>query len=233
MNREQLAHVLRARVRNRRRPDILVIGSQSLLASYDEDELPLTATASMEVDAQGVSVRTAVLPNGWRDRVVHWSNNSTGRARRFSRTARLRGVQARRLPRCGWCSGGRAWFDLSDRRRHRDDLRVGRHGPAACFLTRIAREGRVCAGLGPGQRLVSPLSGRRSVSRHVSACTTRLGLDSRRGCQGSSPPNVVRGNLEVNHSAWHPDTSSCDRPFLTVIHFSDLRIPCKKRASSF
>jgi len=89
-----------------------VIGSQSLLASYDEDELPHAATASMEVDlayfddpddlkadtvdgaigelspfhesfgfyAQGVSVRTAVLPNGWRDRVIHWSNNSTGRA---------------------------------------------------------------------------------------------------------------------------------------------------------
>jgi hypothetical protein len=89
-----------------------VIGSQSLLASYDEDELPLVATTSMEVDlayfndpddlkadtvdaaigelspfhesfgfyAQGVSVRTAILPNGWRDRVIHWSTNSTGRA---------------------------------------------------------------------------------------------------------------------------------------------------------
>lgn len=89
-----------------------MIGSQSLLASYDEDELPLAATTSMEVDlayfddpddlkadavdgaigelssfhesfgfyAQGVSVRTTVLPNGWRDRVVRWSNNSTGRA---------------------------------------------------------------------------------------------------------------------------------------------------------
>jgi hypothetical protein len=67
----------------------------------------------------------------------------------------------------------------------------------------------------------------------VPACTARLGLDSRRGCQGLRPPNVVRGDLEVNHSACHPDTSSCDRPFLTAIHFSDLRVPCKKRASSF
>lgn len=114
MNREQLAHVLRAASGIVDDPGILVIGSQSLLASYDEDELPLAATTSMEVDlayfddpddlkadivdgaigelspfhesfgcyAQGVSVsvRTAVLPNGWRDRVVHWSNNSTGRA---------------------------------------------------------------------------------------------------------------------------------------------------------
>jgi hypothetical protein len=32
------------------------------------------------VYAQGVSVRTAVLPEGWRGRVVPWSNQSTGRA---------------------------------------------------------------------------------------------------------------------------------------------------------
>jgi len=113
VNREQLAHVLRAASRIVDDPAILVIGSQSLLASYDEGDLPLEATASMEVDlayfddpddrkadavdgaigelspfheafgfyAQGISVHTAVLPAGWRDRVVHWSNPSTGRAR--------------------------------------------------------------------------------------------------------------------------------------------------------
>lgn len=90
-----------------------MIGSQSILATYDEEELPVEATASIEVDlaffdddddearadqvdgaigelsqfhetfgfyAQGVSVSTAVLPNGWRDRVVPWSNSSTGSA---------------------------------------------------------------------------------------------------------------------------------------------------------
>jgi hypothetical protein len=112
VNREQLAHVLRAAssiVTDRR---ILVIGSQSILATYDEEELPVEATASVEVDlaffddddearadqvdgaigelshfhetfgfyAQGVSVSTAVLPKGWRDRVVMWSNSSTGLA---------------------------------------------------------------------------------------------------------------------------------------------------------
>jgi hypothetical protein len=112
MNREQLAHVLRAASSIVNDPEILVIGSTSVLVSYDEDKLPFEATASMEVDlayfddpdeskadrvdgaigelssfhetfgfyAQGVSVRTAVLPNGWRDRVVRWSNNSTGGA---------------------------------------------------------------------------------------------------------------------------------------------------------
>ncbi|MDQ2707387.1 MAG: hypothetical protein M3Z25_07015 [Actinomycetota bacterium] len=113
MNREQMAHVLRAACGIVNDPNILVIGSQSLLASYDEEELPDAATASMEVDlayfddpddskadmidgaigelslfhesfgfyAQGVSVRTAVLPNGWRDRVVPWSTNETGQSR--------------------------------------------------------------------------------------------------------------------------------------------------------
>lgn len=31
--------------------------------------------------AQGVSVRTAVLPAGWQDRVVRWANQSTGAAK--------------------------------------------------------------------------------------------------------------------------------------------------------
>jgi len=112
VNRAQLAHVLRAAAAIVDDPNILVVGSQSLLATFDEDELPDAATASMEVDlayfddptegkadavdgaigelspfnemngvyAQGVSVRTAVLPEGWRGRVVPWSNQSTGRA---------------------------------------------------------------------------------------------------------------------------------------------------------
>ena len=112
MNREQLAHILRAACDVTKDPDILVIGSQSVLASYDEDQLPAVATASMEADiaflddpdeakadqvdgaigelspfheqfgyyAQGVSLRTAVLPRGWRDRLVQWRNASSGRA---------------------------------------------------------------------------------------------------------------------------------------------------------
>jgi hypothetical protein len=112
MNRRQLAHVLRAASGIVDDPEILVIGSQSLLASHDESELPDAATASMEVDlaylddpdeskadmidgaigelslfhesfgfyAQGVGVRTAVLPSGWRDRVIRWSTAETGQA---------------------------------------------------------------------------------------------------------------------------------------------------------
>jgi uncharacterized nucleotidyltransferase DUF6036 len=50
MTREQLAHVLRAVSRIAEDPDVLVIGSQSILGSYSEDELPPEATGSMEVD---------------------------------------------------------------------------------------------------------------------------------------------------------------------------------------
>jgi hypothetical protein len=50
MTREQLEHVLRAASRIAEVPDVLVIGSQSLLGSLTENELPVEATASIEVD---------------------------------------------------------------------------------------------------------------------------------------------------------------------------------------
>jgi hypothetical protein len=50
MTREQLAHVLRAVSQIAGDPNVLVIGSQSILGSYSEDELPPEATGSMEVD---------------------------------------------------------------------------------------------------------------------------------------------------------------------------------------
>lgn len=102
MTREQLEHVLRAASRIAEESEMLVIGSQAILASHAESTLPAEATGSMEVDiaffddpaegkadlvdgaigelsgfhetfgyyAQGVSVTTAVLPEGWRDRIV-------------------------------------------------------------------------------------------------------------------------------------------------------------------
>jgi hypothetical protein len=105
MRRDQLAHVLRAAATIVHDGDILVIGSQAILASFDEDQLPERATASIEVDVaffddvdaskadevdgaigelspfhqsfgiygQGVEVKTAVLPAGWRDRLVEFA----------------------------------------------------------------------------------------------------------------------------------------------------------------
>lgn len=50
MTRDQLAHVLRTVARLCGEPEILVIGSQSILGSYPENVLPPEATGSMEVD---------------------------------------------------------------------------------------------------------------------------------------------------------------------------------------
>lgn len=50
MNRQQLAHLLRSACRIAKDADVLVIGSQSILGSFDEDDLPPEATASQEAD---------------------------------------------------------------------------------------------------------------------------------------------------------------------------------------
>lgn len=50
MNRAQLAHLLRSASRIAGDNDVLVLGSQSILGSRDEEQLPREATASMEAD---------------------------------------------------------------------------------------------------------------------------------------------------------------------------------------
>lgn len=50
VNREQLAHVLRAASRITDDPHVVVIGSQAILGSYSEDALPAETTFSMEAD---------------------------------------------------------------------------------------------------------------------------------------------------------------------------------------
>lgn len=113
MTREELAHVLRAASRITDDPNVVVIGSQAILGSYGEEELPERATLSVEADvtfwddegneksdrvdgaigedsqfhatfgyyAQGVSVATATLPDGWRERLVAFENASTAPGR--------------------------------------------------------------------------------------------------------------------------------------------------------
>jgi hypothetical protein len=68
MTREQLAHVLRAVAKITDDHDVLVIGSQSILGSYSEDELPPEATGSMEVDTAFFSD-----PDGGKSELVDWN----------------------------------------------------------------------------------------------------------------------------------------------------------------
>jgi hypothetical protein len=115
VNREQLAHILRAASRIVDDGEIIVLGSQSILGSHDEAELPDPATLSIEADiaflddddaskadlvegaigegsafhgtfgyyGQGVEISTAVLPDGWYDRLVTFErvDAAPGRAR--------------------------------------------------------------------------------------------------------------------------------------------------------
>lgn len=50
MKRQELAHILRAACSIAGDQDVLVLGSQSILGTFDEDDLPAAATASMEAD---------------------------------------------------------------------------------------------------------------------------------------------------------------------------------------
>jgi len=113
VNREHLAHLLRAVGTATGEDDILVIGSQAILGSYDADALPAVTVVSIEADlgvldddgdrvsdlidgvvgelspfnlmygyyGQGISVTTAVLPDGWRERLVLFENDATRPAR--------------------------------------------------------------------------------------------------------------------------------------------------------
>ena len=50
MKRSELAHILRSASKVAGDPRILVIGSQAILASFDDDQLPIDATRSIEAD---------------------------------------------------------------------------------------------------------------------------------------------------------------------------------------
>lgn len=50
MRREELEHLLRAASAIAERRDVLVLGSQAILGTYDEDELPAATTMSVEAD---------------------------------------------------------------------------------------------------------------------------------------------------------------------------------------
>lgn len=50
MRRQDLAHLLRAACDIAGDHEVLVLGSQSILGAFDEDDLPPAATASMEAD---------------------------------------------------------------------------------------------------------------------------------------------------------------------------------------
>jgi hypothetical protein len=112
MRRDQLEHAIRTACQIIQQPEVIVVGSQAILGTYDESQLPAAATMSIEVDIlpiadsneetarladliegvagefssfeelhgfsiDGVDLDTAVLPDGWRDRLVRVQNANT------------------------------------------------------------------------------------------------------------------------------------------------------------
>lgn len=57
MRREQLEHAIRTACQIIDHPEVIVVGSQSILGTYDEDQLPAAATASREVDILPIASR--------------------------------------------------------------------------------------------------------------------------------------------------------------------------------
>jgi len=112
MRRDQLEHAIRAACQIIQQTAVIVVGSQAILGTYREEELPPEATMSIEVDVlpmgedndeiarladliegvagewspfeqqhgfsiDGVDLTTAILPTGWRDRLVKVQNVNT------------------------------------------------------------------------------------------------------------------------------------------------------------
>ena len=105
MNRLQLEHIIRASAGNADAREIVVVGSQAILGAYPD--APAELLESMEADvfpkdcpakailidgaigersifhetfgyyAHGVDPSTAVLPQGWRDRLIRVENENT------------------------------------------------------------------------------------------------------------------------------------------------------------
>ena len=55
MNRLQLEHAIRTACQIIRRPEVIIVGSQAILGSYDESLLPIEATMSRECDVLPVA----------------------------------------------------------------------------------------------------------------------------------------------------------------------------------
>jgi hypothetical protein len=66
MRRDQLEHAIRTACQIIDRTEVIVVGSQSILGTFQEDELPAEATMSVEVGVLPIAASTAWIV--WRRR---------------------------------------------------------------------------------------------------------------------------------------------------------------------
>ena len=69
MRREQLEHAIRAACQIIGHHEVIVVGSQSILGTYSEDQLPPAATMSIEVDERHQKAA---------ERAVRWLRSGIG-----------------------------------------------------------------------------------------------------------------------------------------------------------
>jgi hypothetical protein len=85
MRRDQLEHAIRTACQIAGLTEVIIVGSQAILGTYREDELPFYATQSAEVDVILSLTTTVKLPasqtrsKGWRVS-SHRLRSSTGSA---------------------------------------------------------------------------------------------------------------------------------------------------------
>jgi hypothetical protein len=85
MRRDQLEHAIRAACQIIGRPEVIVLGSQSILGTFREDELPVRATMSGEVDILPIADSN--------EETKHLANDIEGVAGEFSPFEALHGFR--------------------------------------------------------------------------------------------------------------------------------------------
>ncbi|MCU0269094.1 MAG: hypothetical protein MUF83_10645 [Acidimicrobiales bacterium] len=109
MTRDQLEHVLRAAARIVEVHDLVVIGSQAVLASYPHWQLPREATRSVEadvaVDAELARLDVAIDETELADRI----DGAIGEGSRFHQTHGTTPKASRPPPPCCHQDGGTGW----------------------------------------------------------------------------------------------------------------------------
>lgn len=164
VNREQLAHVLRA-CDIGRDPSIVVVGSQAILGSYDEDELPRAATASMEVSVAFLDDPDEVKADAVDGAIGELSQfHQTYGLRRPGSDSRARGAAA------GLAHASGAVVDSV-------------HRCCECHLPRSTRPRGVQAGGWPGEGPRVRAGPRQRRARHLAVLAERVaeleGIDAR------------------------------------------------------
>lgn len=106
MRRDQLEHAIRTACQIIGQEEVIIIGSQAILGSYREDELPPAATMSLEVDVLPIAES-----NGRAIELADQIEGVAGEWSRFEQTHgyRIDGVDlerqsCRRVGELAWCA---------------------------------------------------------------------------------------------------------------------------------